>query len=166
MILGGSMSGADVPAELAPELTRLGARRIRAMRGRVGMAMSYGVPADEIMDWLIEGGCTVQLAEWIIDQARSVRSSRGDTLRHAILGDPVRVKSPLEAFANSLCAAAWLFLIAVASIAWRAIDLLVPLFGLGLVLAGIGFSRNLFELWQCAGEWLARRRANRSGSNT
>lgn len=156
------MSGTDVPAELAPELTRLGARRIRAMRSRVGMAMNYGVPADEIMDWLIEGGCSVQLAEWIIDQARLVRRSRGDTL----LGDPVRVKSPMEAFANLLCAAAWLFLIAVASIAWRAIDLLVPLFGLGLVLAGIGFSRNLFELWQCAREWLERRRANRSDSNS
>lgn len=160
------MSSTDLPAELAPEATRLGARRIRAMRRRVGMALNYGVPADEIMDWLVDGGCSVQLAEWIIDQAGLLRASRSEATRHAILADPVHVKSPIEVMASLLCAAAWLFLIAVAVIAWGDVDWLAPYLALGLILAGFFLLRNTYELGQCFREWHDRRRAGRGGSNS
>lgn len=160
------MSATEIPAELTPELARLGVRRIRAMQGRVGIAVNYGVPADEIMDWLIEGGCSVQLAEWMIDQARRTHSSRDPGIRRAILGDPVRVRTPIELIASALCASAWIFLVAVVANASTAFEPLLPVLGLALLVALVALLKNLFEIGQCIREWLDRRGADRSDSNS
>jgi hypothetical protein len=153
-----SLGDHGVPAEYADETVRIGRRRLKAMRSRIEVAFFSGANSEEVLDWLVESGCSVALAEWMIDEHRRMDSGSSlPTRRRWILRDPVKVRTPLEVLASALLACAWIFLFSVLGLHLQAVSLAVALVVIGMALTGIRLLSDLLELKACLSEWRDRR---------
>lgn len=98
----------DVPAELAPEVQEMGARKFNVLRRGALTLRQYDIEEDTIVDRLVAKGCTRNLATWLAREA----------LRDELLGglfDEDKRSWRLNKTLRALVALAGLFNIALAA---------------------------------------------------
>jgi len=151
------MDPAELPVELADEGRRLGRRLLREIRSGIDLAIVQGVQTADIRDWLVGNGCSVELAEWLIERRRV--QFEGGSFRDLMLIKPLKVRSLGEVLAALGLAAAWMFLsgtvLLVGEKLWR--GLLTPFAGIAFLIAFLVFLARLSELHECYEEWRDRR---------